>query len=403
MRTFISTLVLLALSSQSFADNTNVRNFFIDKANRGQRATGWEGVHLDAPYQKHGPSVGAKRKFEMAQPRTNGPTMLDVVRAQLPKASNVLQTIAMQSPVKSQGSRGSCSIFSATALLEAHLIRNRLAQANNIDLSEQWLEYLATRYKSSDGSNSYTNFANLFKFGSPKESTLPYNTQNWKDIGLADPNAQTACGAVPANLLTGCLIAQRDPRLLELSDQQLAQADPVFYQARQEAAKMRALEMRNPDPSRAYKMLGSVEEVKAYLAKGIPVTLDMDFHYGAWNHRKADQLGIDRNQEHWDKGIIFYPVPGSLDVKLSRTSPAGHSVLVVGYDDTVKVTRTVKMEDGSSKTVTYTGVYYFKNSWGTTSFGVKNTLNGQLIPGYGVMVQDYAQDFGEFFAMPLGG
>ena len=48
---------------------------------------------------------------------------------------------------------------------------------------------------------------------------------------------------------------------------------------------------------------------------------------------------------------------------------SGHSILVVGYDDNKIVEKTIKMADGKMKKFTYKGVYYFKNSWGTSSFG----------------------------------
>jgi hypothetical protein len=59
------------------------------------------------------------------------------------------------------------------------------------------------------------------------------------------------------------------------------------------------------------------------------------------------------------------------------------------------------MKDGSEKTFTYRGVYYFKNSWGATNFGVDFEINGVNYPGYGMMVQKYAHAEGSFYLMPL--
>jgi hypothetical protein len=57
------------------------------------------------------------------------------------------------------------------------------------------------------------------------------------------------------------------------------------------------------------------------------------------------------------------------------------------------------MDDGTTKSFTYRGVYYFKNSWGTDKFGVQFSLNGKVYPGYGMITQKYAHDFGQFFQM----
>lgn len=59
------------------------------------------------------------------------------------------------------------------------------------------------------------------------------------------------------------------------------------------------------------------------------------------------------------------------------------------------------MPDGSVVKKTYRGVYYFKNSWGTSGFGANFAIDGVSYPGYGMMVQDYAHDYGSFFKLPL--
>ncbi|MBK7961490.1 MAG: hypothetical protein IPK04_10000 [Bdellovibrionales bacterium] len=75
------------------------------------------------------------------------------------------------------------------------------------------------------------------------------------------------------------------------------------------------------------------------------------------------------------------------------------SIVLVGYDDNVEVTVDSLMDDGTTKSFTYRGVYYFKNSWGTDKFGVQFSLNGKVYPGYGMITQKYAHDFGQFFQM----
>jgi C1A family cysteine protease len=77
-------------------------------------------------------------------------------------------------------------------------------------------------------------------------------------------------------------------------------------------------------------------------------------------------------------------------------------VLIVGYDDSVTYTHTVRMTDGGSKTFTHTGVYYFKNSWGT-DWGSNFSIKGHWHAGYGMITQDYANEFGQFFTFGLTG
>ena len=133
----------------------------------------------------------------------------------------------------------------------------------------------------------------------------------------------------------------------------------------------------------------------------MPLILEAEFFYGAWNHRKADSLGIERDLNNWNQGIIGYPEEGSMDRKVSPNSPAGHSVLVVGYDDDAVVSTRVKMEDGSYKTFQYKGVYYFKNSWGPANFAATAKIAGVAAAGYGTITQKYAHEYGSFFKFSL--
>lgn len=130
-------------------------------------------------------------------------------------------------------------------------------------------------------------------------------------------------------------------------------------------------------------------------------SLDTDFYYGAWNHREATALGLTRNMNHWARGIMGYPIHGSRDREVSLRKPAGHSIVLVGYDDEVEVTIQSLMTDGSTKEFTQRGVYYFKNSWGMESFGIDFELNGRAYSGYGMITQAYAHEFGQFFQLPL--
>jgi hypothetical protein len=184
----------------------------------------------------------------------------------------------------------------------------------------------------------------------------------------------------------------------QVLDEDLPFYDPEFVSARAEAAEFK----RNHISYNSSRFsLWNTNQIKQLLESGIPLTLGIEFYYGAWNHRKADEFGIGRSAENWSKGIVGYPEPGSVDLLKSKENPAGHSVLIVGYDDTKIVTTKVKMVDGTIKTFTYRGVYYFKNSWGTSSFGVTTEIKGETLPGYGMIVQKHAHKHGSFYYMPL--
>lgn len=315
--------------------------------------------------------------------------------------NNVEALIERQTEVKSQGRRGTCSIFSAIALLESRLrVRHNLPK--DLDLSEQYLEYLVARGKTTDGSNSWTNFNALSRYGAPREETLPYDPQDWtKSPHLGEKR----CGHlnVESTRYQSCLLVQRDPQTLVSTDEQLLDQtnllfDPEFVEARREGAEIRNQYIRFQGNQYS---LYNVSQIKQYLDAGYDLTMGITIYYGAWNHGGGRDEGIQTNTDLWYQGIVGHPEKGSVDYIKSPKKPAGHSIVIVGYDDQREVTVEVDMEDGSKKTFTYKGVYYFKNSWGKTSFGKDFEINGVNYPGYGMITQKYANQYGSFYHMPL--
>ena len=299
--------------------------------------------------------------------------------------NDVAAVIANQSSVKAQGARGTCSIFSSTAYLES-LINN------NLNLSEEWLEYTALRLKGMEGSDAPTNFDAIRNYGMPNEQSYPYIAEDWTKV--FNPLQETRCGHIlDLKQKKSCLIVHNDPALLSLR----LVNDREFSRAKEEAFLFRDqyLHFENTGYYRT-----STNEIKRHLQKGSPIVLEMNFYLGAWNHREADDYGIGRNIDHWNKGIVFTAEPGSVDLVESNKHMSGHSVLVVGYDDTVILTKTIKMTDGSLKTFSHKGVYYFKNSWGTDGFGKDFQIDGVNYPGYGMIVQKHANEQGAFFTLP---
>ncbi len=315
--------------------------------------------------------------------------------------SDTVQVISFQTEIKSQQSRGTCSIFSATAYIEGLLVQKG-DFTKDLDLSEEWLEYTAVGGSISDGSHAYKNFNALKNFGAPFEKTLPYVGYDWNDS--YSPEGEKRCGHLKDQYKKkACLLVHFDPALLrksdvELLDQTSSFFSPSFVDARTEAFEIRDRHFKFKNTS--YTVYDT-NQVKELLLQGKPVILESDFYYGAWNHRKATELGIERNMDFWNKGIVTHPVPGSMDEFKSRTSPAGHSILVVGFDDEKIVEQNIKMKDGSTKKVRFKGVYYFKNSWGKDSFGRDFEVDGKKFPGYGMMVQDYAHGYGSFYKLEI--
>ena len=182
-------------------------------------------------------------------------------------------------------------------------------------------------------------------------------------------------------------------------DEYLQESDPEFLEAKSSAMEMKAAFIN----SLSGEIVKSTSKIKQYLRQGIPLTLEINVYYGAWGHSAADKLGIDREASQYSKGIITHPERGTIDAKISPTKPARHSVEVMGYDDYVELTYTKKMVDGSTKSFTRKGVYYFKNSWGTGGFGSKFKLGNKRIPGFGMILQDHANQDGQFFAVTYRG
>jgi len=315
--------------------------------------------------------------------------------------SDVAALIGKQTRVKSQEARGTCSIFSAVAMVESLLIIHHDV-GNSINYSEEFLQFLISPGKSSSGSNSFSNIPAMARYGLPVETEFPYIGEEWTSVGFSTLS-KLRCGSIPTTYQPSCLVGHRDTRRLSATNAQLLEPtspyyDPELLTARDSGKAMQGKFLFNV--SRTTR-ISSVSTVYGLLDEGIPVLLDIDFYYGAWNHRKASDFGIKRNMTQWYGGIVTYPEPGSLDRDAFAKEPAGHSVLIVGYDNEIVVQNTEQMADGTAKEFSYQGVYIFKNSWGTGNFGEVFTYGGQIYDGYGMITQKYANQIGDFFHMLL--
>jgi C1A family cysteine protease len=316
--------------------------------------------------------------------------------------NDVEAVIEFQTSVKTQGSRGACSIFSATALLEAVLYREGYQK---YDLSEEWLEYIAIGSNTSDGSNSYINFSKIKSYGTVSEATWKYDTTNWSKTPSAA--SEKYCGKLTGDHKKSCLVSHRDYRLLNATDAQLTDDtselfDPEFAKIKA-TAQINKTELYDKFLTNASSSIYYTSQVKDLLDRKIPLTMGISFFYGAWNHRLATTYGIGANSTNFRKGIVSNPVRGSVDYMVSTESDkrAGHSIVIVGYDDDVIITANVKMTDGTTKEVNSKGVYYFKNSWGTDKFGSEFEINGVSHKGYGMISQEYVHTQGSFYKLPV--
>ncbi|MDC1175436.1 C1 family peptidase [Bacteriovoracaceae bacterium] len=101
------------------------------------------------------------------------PPVNDSENLVLPLQSNISEALKFHTEVKSQGKRGACTIFSSIGYFESLLMRDGLV-GNDIDLSEEWLEYVVMTRQDDEGSTSNRNFKKSLFFGLVSESTWPY-------------------------------------------------------------------------------------------------------------------------------------------------------------------------------------------------------------------------------------
>src|SRR5690606_11564195 len=75
------------------------------------------------------------------------------------------------------------------------------------------------------------------------------------------------------------------------------------------------------------------QSIKAFLSGNRQaVVAGMPFYYQAWNHRGSP---LPVNDEYSRKGYILFP--NEKDIEESEKKSAGHSILIVGWDDELEV------------------------------------------------------------------
>jgi hypothetical protein len=265
--------------------------------------------------------------------------------------------VADQSPVKSQGSRGVCSIFATTAQLENLYIK---AGQANPDFSEQFLQWSVKNelgsFRNTSGSTGGDNLRSIVRFGTVDEAAWPYESAPWTSAN--DPQCEGE-----ENLPTKCYTNGEPP-------------------ASALAAPRRKL------PSSRWINNNSI---KAHLtSKKTGAVVGLTFFYQSWNHRKSE---LPINSEYWRKGYVTFP--NAKDQQVSLVKRAGHAILIVGWDDNLEVVSRDEagnpILDAAGNPKKEKGFWLIKNSWGTAGFGIEST-NG---PGYGWLSMKYVAQYGD--------
>ncbi|MCS6857736.1 MAG: hypothetical protein NZM37_08500, partial [Sandaracinaceae bacterium] len=286
----------------------------------------------------------------------------------LPKRFDLL---SIQSPVRNQGRRGTCTIFSTTALMESLYIRE--GTIPNPDFSEQFLQWSTKvelgRFRNSEGSNNEANLQAISRFGIVEEMYWPYEPIPW------GPDRDPACGMPEEMRPVRCF----------------TNGDPPPEALRAPRFTLPAGRWINSRPS----------SIRSYLVNNrLPVVVSGSFFYQAWSHG-GSMLPI--NPEHRRRGIVQYP--NEADIMDSRKRPAGHGILIVGYDDDMRVQRIGadgKPEvDANGNPVYEQGFYLFKNSWGPNWSTEQVPGTTEHPPGYGWISQRYVAEFMQAYVSGL--
>lgn len=281
------------------------------------------------------------------------------IKADGPAPRQHTDLLEFQSPVQSQGKRGVCSIFSTVGLMEHLYIK---AGMEAPDFSEQYLQWSAkfevNSFPNTSGSNAFYNLQAINRFGIPAEEAWPYEINQWNEFNDEEcekdnEDKPTRCytnGAPPEEALT---------------------AEKFHLPAGRWLNSRRASIMDHIRVNETGVIVG------------------LDFFYQSWNHRKST---LPRNLDSWDQGIVL--APNDEDVTASHEQRAGHSIVIVGWDQDQSFPRRDAegevVVDSNGDVVMETGFWIFKNSWGQEGFGIENPHGA----GYGWLSMEYVDEHG---------
>jgi len=270
--------------------------------------------------------------------------------------------VALQSPVRNQASRGVCSIFSTVALMEHLYIKEGTLRTP--DFSEQYLQWAVKfqvkAYTETEGSNADRNIEAINQFGIVDEATWPYQTSRWTSSNDAR-----------------CTGQKDQPTLCYTNGEP---TDTIKNGTKWKLPRGRWVSSRR-------------QSIKAFMSQNKQaVVAGMTFYYQSWNHRGSP---LPVSGEYGRKGYILFP--NDKDIETSKEKPAGHSILIVGWDDDLEVQRLddkgAVMTDADGKPLTEKGFFLIKNSWGTGNFGTENPFGA----GYGWLSMKYVETYANIY------
>jgi hypothetical protein len=271
--------------------------------------------------------------------------------------------LAIQSPVRNQARRGTCTIFATTALMESLYVAE--GTIPNPDFSEQFLQWSTKRelgrFTTSEGSNPEANLGAISRFGIVEESAWPYDTFAW------GPTNDAACTGEESMRPVRCFTNGEPP-----------------------AAALTAQRFTLP----AGRWINSrASSIQSYMVNNrLPVVVSGTFFYQAWSHGGTMLV---TNPDRKRRGIVQYP--SAEDQTDSRMRPAGHGILLVGFDNEMRVQRINAQGqpevDAMGQPVYDVGFYLFKNSWNNT-WATEQVEGTTTHPGgFGWISQRYVQEF----------
>ena len=273
--------------------------------------------------------------------------------------------IDTQSPIRSQGRRGTCSIFATVALMEQ--LYNIEGSIPDPDFSEQLLQWSTKvelgAFPNTGGSSASRNLEAINRYGVVQEVALPYEDAGW---GTSNDEACTGDDQPTRCYTNG------DP------------SEAALAARRYHLPRGRWLNCRP-------------RSVKAFMSENeVGVIAGMDFFYQSWNHRGSE---LETNSDHSANGWITYP--SQADQTDSALRPAGHAIFLIGWDDDLEVPllneQGEPLLDEAGEPVVERGFYLFKNSWGTGGFGGNNPFGA----GYGWIAQRYVEEFATCYSSSI--
>ena len=263
--------------------------------------------------------------------------------------------VDLQSPVRSQGRRGVCSVFSTVALME-HLLK-KSGVNNTPDMSEQYLQWSVKNqvgsFPHTSGSNASSNLRAIVRYGIVTETDWPYEVSQW---GVGDDPECTGDDQ-PTKCYTN--------------------GDPPETAMNAEKHKLPSSRWLSSSPT----------SIKSFIHNNqTAVIVGGTFFYQSWSHGSSS---LPTNAEYKRKGWVL--APNAKDKEESLKKRAGHSFLLVGWDDELEVQELdgegKGVVDAEGNPVTQKGFFLFKNSWGTGTWGSESGWSG-----YGWISYDYVDE-----------